>query len=115
MTNWSMAANWLSYLVLVWAHILNNDFGMQVYVAPSKVDDTKRPYYLWAAATGLYEYSITASWSVLLVFCCLEYPFMRISGFWETVSIVVEIAGFGMHMIPQILQMLEWRHSSIPI
>ena len=95
-----MAANWLCYFILLWAHIMNNDFYKQTYVAPSTVDDTKRPYYLWTAATGIYEFSLVASWSVFVIFTCIEYPFMRASGFWETVPVVTEIAGIGMHTIP---------------
>ena len=51
-TNWSVTANCLSYLILVWAHLLNGDFFKDTYeeVDVSKIDATKRPYYLWSAA-----------------------------------------------------------------
>ena len=72
-----MTANWLSYLVLTVAHILNNDFGKQTYIAvdPSSVDDTKRPYYLWAVAMGLYEFSLTTSLTVFVMYTAIEWPF----------------------------------------
>ena len=71
-----MAANALLYLLLIFAHIMNDDFGKETFVKPSIVDDTKRPYYLWSTVTAVYEFALPTSLTVMLVFSCLEFPWM---------------------------------------
>ena len=102
-TNWSVIMNWLSYTIFTIAHIMNKDFGKQAYVEPSAAEKEQRPYYLWAVATGFYEFFLTASLSVFLVFGSVEYPYLRMSGFFLDVPWFYDILGWGMHVIPQIL------------
>ena len=97
-----MTANWLSYLVLTIAHILNHDFGKQTYIAvnPSTVDDAKRPYYLWGIAMGLYEFSLTTSLSVFVVYCAMEWPFQHVFGLWDVLPWYFEVLGLLIHAVP---------------
>ena len=97
--------------------MLNNDYRKKTYddIDPDTVDDTKRPYYLWAIATAIYEFSLTAALGVTLVFCCVEFPYMVVEGFFDNEPWYMIAIAWGMHTFPQLFMLLEWMYSSIPI
>ena len=101
-TNWSMTSNALSYLVLVCAHLMNGDFFKNEYeeVDPSQIDDRRRPYYLWTAAQGFYEFAFTVSLTVTLAYGAVEYSFMRTTGFFIGVHWFLDLLGWGIHVVP---------------
>ena len=116
-TNWSVTANFLSYLILVWAHLLNGDFFKTIYeeIDPSQVDSFRRPYYLWSAAQGFYEFSFTMSISVTFAYGGILYSYMRNNGWFTGAPWYYDLAGWLMHLLPQIFQLVEWQYNSIPL
>ena len=116
-TNWSVTANCLSYLILVCAHLLNGDFFKKSYeeVDVSQIDVTKRPYYLWTAAQGFYEFSFTMSIGVFFAYGTILYAFMRNNVTLLDTPWYLDMAGWCIHLFPQIFQMVEWKYSSMPL
>ena len=53
--------------------------------------------------------------TVTVAYGAIEYAFMRTTGFFIGVSWYLDLLGWGIHVVPQILQMTEWWYSSIPI
>ena len=95
-----MAANALIYFVLIFAHILNNDFYKEVYVEPAIIDDTKRPYYLWATAVAMYEFALPVSLAVMIIFTFLEFPYMVVSGLFDLTPWYFAPFALLVHIIP---------------
>lgn len=116
-TNWSVTSNCLCYLIMICAHLINDDFFKESYdsVEAFQAGAKKRPYNFWTAAQGFYEFSFTMSISVTFLYGGILYAYMSNNGYFLTGPWIFDPAGWALHMVPQLFQMVEWRYNSIPL
>ena len=113
LTNLTYIAVMLAYQVLLYAHLVNKDFGKNEYQEPTSAELGQGGFRVYRLGIFLYELAVHMTLTVAFAFWLIEMPALALEGNvyeWQFMNWFELIFS---HTLPQLVMFAEWSQSNI--